>query len=232
MAYIVIEPLFGLVDFQAAWIIPNSNMINPNFFTTTLNGVGPYSSATPTIWVALVGVDAMLSTSSEIDLYATASLASNTSITFKISTISPTSFYLTSVVIHVFIYDAALLLAAARPAIFSTAEVNNLNSYSNASVQTYNTINSIRTYHVAGDNFLNYSYSLISPAQSITVITSNTFLWVGFSYLILQFIACSSSEPYLMLSTSLSTAICYDLVPIRYYANNYNELQSCLYDCY
>ena len=161
MGYIIIEPLFGLVDFQTAWIMVNSNFVNTNFSTTTLTGVGPYSSGNQSIWSAILGADASL-TNNQIDLYATASLASTTSITFKISTISPSIYYLTSVVISVFIYDEAILQAAARTAQFSTAEINNLNSYSNTAIQTYNTIYSIRTYHISGNTFLNYSWSISS----------------------------------------------------------------------
>jgi hypothetical protein len=111
MAYIIIEPLFNLFDFQIAWITPSSNIVNGQYFQTTLSGFGPYSSGIQTVWAALVGVDATLSGGGidEIDLYATGSLASTTSITFKISTISPSTFYLNSAIVELFIFDEALL---------------------------------------------------------------------------------------------------------------------------
>jgi hypothetical protein len=93
-------------------------------------------------------------------------------------------------------------------------------------MQSYNTINAVCTYHTAGQNFITYSWTLNTP--SLTVTSTNTFSWVGFDYLILQFITCSSTTPYLMVST----ATCYDVAPARYYADGYKELQSCLYDCY
>lgn len=105
-----------------------------------------------------------------------------------------------------------------------------MNSYSNTSIQSYNTIYSIRTYHIYNNAFLKYSWSISS--NQLTAISTNSFLWVGFSYLILQFITCPSNTPYLMLSTSLATAICYDLIPAIYYADEYSELQKCLYYCY
>ena len=51
---------------------------------------------------------------------------------------------------------------------------------------------------------------------------------MGFSYLILQFITCAPTTPYLLVSNNT----CYDYIPERYFIDGYNELQSCLYDCY
>lgn len=216
VAYIIIEPLFAVSGFYTTWIYPNRNFWNGQNTQLSVTG-GPFTSTTQTIWTVLVGVDVVLSSNNEIDLYAMAWLTNTTNIVFQISTISPTTFFIHSAIIQVFIFDSALLLTNPRTARFTFGEMdkNTGLSYSNSSMQSYNTIYGFRTYHTVNENFLNFQWTLSSGALAVT--TTNTFLWVAFDYLILEFITCSPSTPLLMLSNST----CYDLCPIRYYDDEY-----------
>jgi hypothetical protein len=225
IAYIVIEPLFNLYDFRICWIMPNSNIFNGQFFQVDVNGVGPFATTTQTIWAIIVGADLTMSANNRYDLFATASLPNTTCISFRISTISPTSFFITTVLIEVFTFNSSLA-SSPRYATFSTAEVNSLASYTSNTMTGFNTIYGIRTFHTVNQDFLNYMWNLTGTTLSVT--STNAFQWVGFSYLILQFITCSPSTPFLLVATNT----CYDIVPVRYYADEYNEMQSCLYDCY
>ena len=155
IAYIIIEPLFNIYDFQICWIKPNSNIINGQSFQVNVNGVGPFATTTQSTWAVIVGVDISMSGNNQYDLYAAASLSNTTSITFRISTISPTAFFITSVIIEVFIFNSSLS-SNPRYATFSIGEVNNLNSYTNGAITTDNTIYGIRTFSTANQNFLNY----------------------------------------------------------------------------
>jgi hypothetical protein len=69
---------------------------------------GPFNtSLTYNLWITILGVDASLSTNNQIDLYPSASVTGTTSISYVIQTISPVTFYLSSIVIMAFIYNSA-----------------------------------------------------------------------------------------------------------------------------
>lgn len=85
-------------------------------------------------------------------------LATTTDIQFKISTISPTSFYLSSVIIEVFIFNSTLLVADSRTARFTFGERDKTTGlfYTNTAMKSYNTIYGFRTYHTVNENYLNF----------------------------------------------------------------------------
>jgi len=64
-------------------------------------------ASTFTIWATILGVDANLNSNNEIDLYPTITVASSTTISYKIQTILTTAFYLNSILIEAFIYDSS-----------------------------------------------------------------------------------------------------------------------------
>lgn len=228
ISYIIIEFLFAISGFYTAWINPNRNFWNGQNTQLSMSGVGPFTSTNQTIWTVLVGVDVVLNSNNEIDLYDMAWLTSTTYIVFQISTISLTTFFIHSAIIQVFIFDPALLLANPRTARFTFGERDQTTglSYSNSVTQSYNTIYGFCTYHTYNQNFLNFQWTLSSAALSVATI--NTFLWVAFDYLILEFITCSATTPYLMLSNSTR----YNFCPVRYYPDGYKLCQACPYDCY
>ena len=56
-------------------------------------------------WTTIVGVDASLASNKQVDIYVSATALTSTTINFKVSTISPVSFYLTSVIIGAYIFN-------------------------------------------------------------------------------------------------------------------------------
>lgn len=113
-----------------------------------------------------------MSTNNEYDLYATAYLLNTTYMNFKVSTTSPTPFYLTGVIIQVLIFNSTLTTAE-RSASFTIGDVSSLSAYSDTAMQSYNTIYGIRNFHSANQDFLNYQWDL--TGNSLTVTSDNTF---------------------------------------------------------
>ena len=56
-------------------------------------------ASTFTTWATILGVEATLAPNNQIDLYPTVTVVSSSSISYKIQTISPTIFYLQSVLV-------------------------------------------------------------------------------------------------------------------------------------
>lgn len=183
-----------------------------------------------------MGADASLATNKQIDLYLSVTATTSTSITYKISTISPTSFFLTSIVVGCYIYNYNELNGNNRVGRFlwgSFGSVNNVAALSftdsNKWVRTSNTMLGTNSYHIANQNFLQIKCT-ITPNTTVSATSSYSFNYMEFNYLILSFVYCNpASTPYLMVSTST----CYDACPIRYYPNTYSECTPCSdYRCY
>jgi hypothetical protein len=116
VGYLTIEPIFGNYYFSNKWMTPNRNLYNGDTVTETSPGQGPFNtSLTHQLWITIVGVEATMAANNEIDLYPNAAVTDTTTITYTVQTISPTTFYLNSVLIHAFIYSAAELAALERP---------------------------------------------------------------------------------------------------------------------
>ena len=56
-------------------------------------------ASTFTTWATILGVEATLAANNQIDLYPTVTVVSSSSISYRIQTISPTIFYLQSVLV-------------------------------------------------------------------------------------------------------------------------------------
>ena len=201
------------------------NLSNTLFYSLTQTATATFNITGGTIWKTIVGVDAVLATNKQIDLYLAVTTPTATSITFKISTISPTAFYLNNVVVGAFVYNYNELNAYNRVGRLTWGSFGTVNNVAGLkytdctqSVQHYKTMLGTNSYHIANQNYLHIQ-SNISPNNVISASTNYSFNYMEFNYMIMNFVYCNpASTPYLMVSTST----CYDACPIRYYTNNYN----------
>jgi hypothetical protein len=235
--FIVLEPLFGVYTFSYVWLAPLTSLINGQSYSYTATGQGPLNlTGGLTVWNTFVGMDASLSANKEIDLYVAVTAPSTTSITYKVSTISVVSFYLTSVIVGAFLFNYNELNAGTRPARITLGSISSVNgantlSYTDSGniVRSYNTIMGMFSHHITSQ--ANWQEKCtITPSTSITASSSYAFSYFALAYLIFQFPACPTATPLLYVST----LTCYNVCPIRYVANyTYNECDACpTYDCY
>lgn len=117
-----------------------------------------------------------------------------------------------------------------RKATFSVTMLSSMTSLSSStpSIRTYNTLIGIQSYHITNRNY--FQFAISRNDASISVTTNVTVLYMQYDYLLTNFIACSSAEPFLYIATNL----CYSICPERTYTDNfYQECNSCLnFDCY
>ena len=106
VGYVLLEPLFGVYKFYYQWMSPKRNFINGNFYEVNMTGLGPFNlTGGLTVFNCIAGVDATL-TNNEIDLYIATTAPSTTILNFKFSTASVATFYLNTIVIGAFAYNA------------------------------------------------------------------------------------------------------------------------------
>lgn len=201
------------------------NLSNTLSYSLTQTATATFNITGGTIWKTIVGVDAVLATNKQIDLYLSVTTPTATSILFKISTISPTAFFLNSVVVGAYIYNYNELNGYNRVGKLTSGSFGTVNNVaglkytdSTQSVTSYNSILGTASFHIANQNYLHIQCN-ISPNNVISASTNYSFNYMEFNYMIMTFVYCNpASTPYLMVSTST----CYDACPIRYYANGYN----------
>lgn len=164
-----------------------------------------------------------MAANNEIDLYPNAVASTPTTITYSVSTISPTSFFLTSVILHAFIYCASDLSSLVRPMVVTQASFSCLHNSSTLSystspsqIQSYNVLLGMKQYHIVSLNNLQYS-TTVTPLTSISASTIYYLEYSFFDFIILSFPFCPSPTPYLLLANNT----CYDTCPTTYYANLY-----------
>jgi hypothetical protein len=185
-------------------------------------------------WTTIVGVDATLASNKDIDLYVSATALSTTTINFKVSTIAPTQFYLTSIIIGAYIFNYDELNSNNRVAQFKTGGLGSITAsqltYTDPSnfVRSTNAILGTNSYHIFNQNYLHIKCT-ITPNNIITASTNYSFKYWAVNYLQLMFVYCNpANTPYLVVSSKL----CYSTCPNRSYANIYKECITCInYDC-
>jgi hypothetical protein len=79
----------------------------------------------------------------------------------------------------------------------------------------YNTIYGLQGFFIINESFISWDIS-ITPKISIDANISNSFLSFDFVYLIIEEYWCEGLTPYRLLATDL----CYDVCPLRYFAND------------
>lgn len=211
-------------------------MINGQQFNSTITTSFPFNlTGGLTYWTTIVGVDASLASNKEVDLYVSATAVTTTTINFKVSTISPTSFYLTSIIIGAYIFNYNELNNNNRVGRFNTGSFGSVGvtsqlTYTDSSnfVRSTNTILGTNTYHIVNQNYLHIKCT-ITPNNIISATTNYSFSYMAFNFLEINFVYCNPvSNPYLDVSSKL----CYTTCPTRYYANIYQECTACSnYDC-
>lgn len=140
-------------------------------------------------WTTIVGVDASLASNKQVDIYVSATALTATTINFKVSTISPVSFYLTSVIIGAYIFNYDELNNNNRVGRFNTGNFGSVGTasaltYTDSSgfVRTTNTILGTNTYHIVNQNYLHIK-CVISPNNVISATTNYSFSYMAFNYL-------------------------------------------------
>ena len=140
-------------------------------------------------WTTIVGVDASLSSNKQVDIYVSATALTTTTINFKVSTISPVTFYLTSVIIGAYMFNYDELNNNNRVGRFNTGNFGSVGSasaltYTDSSgfVRTTNTILGTNTYHIVNQNYLHIK-GVISPNNVISATTNYSFSYMAFNYL-------------------------------------------------
>ena len=108
-----------------------------------------------TIWSTIVGVDSWLTGSQEIDLYLANTVPSATEIKYRVSTIADNTFYLESIVVVVFAYNANELLQAQRSmkityGTFDAVDDDGTDSYTDTNniLRTTNSIVGIHSFRI------------------------------------------------------------------------------------
>jgi len=144
----------------------------------------------------------------------------------RLSTISPNVFYVTRVIFSTLVFNNASLMTGNRTARWTSGAITHPNTnYVNSNIKVYNSIYGLQGIHLKNQALLNYR-TIIADGTMNAVIPS---IWYGLNYLFLTFTLCPSGTDKLMVSQNL----CYDVCPIGYYTDGYNECQLCAnFACY
>ena len=150
-----------------------------------------------TLWSTIVGVDSWLTGSQEIDLYLANSVPSATEIKYRVSTIADNTFYLESIVLVVFAYNANELLQYQRSmkvtyGTFDAVDDDGTDKYTDTGsiLRSTNSIVGIYSYRILYQTNLQYELT----TTNFSTIVANTgyhFKYVAYNFMIFEFVKCN-----------------------------------------
>jgi hypothetical protein len=120
-------------------------------------------------------------------------------------------------VIGAYLFNANELSMGPRKASFSVTMLSSTTTLSStaSSIRTFNTLVGIQSYHITNKNYFQFAISI--NQASISISNNVSALYMQYDFLLTNFIACPSAEPYINIAANL----CYSVCPSRTYTDDF-----------